>query len=187
MQRDKKGLEQGGGHAAIHSRGPHPRMPGVRQGSTLSGRCLTEQHSALSQGSISTPGRGECPADVRRPYFISWHRGRIFTAVSCGRGEERRWNWNRRAQPHLLSRPAVKAPKSGRRGAAARPGFQEQGRPVPGALGKRLSWTEPPRCLQQAGPRKVIQDSVLQDPGWACLLRLGWDGVRGPWLCGVGE
>lgn len=71
------------------------------------------------------PARGECPADVRGPYFISWHRGRIFAAVSCGRAQERRWNWNRRARPHLRALQLLKLP--GAAGAELRLGLWERG------------------------------------------------------------
>lgn len=55
---------------------------GVRQGSTVPWRCLAEFNAVpgLGQAAAPSPPRrgGECPADVRRLYFISWH-GTIFS------------------------------------------------------------------------------------------------------------
>lgn len=134
--KETKGLEQGGDtllfivavptHGCQESDGGAPyRVPDGAAFSAGPGLHLhpgTGVSALLTSGALTSfPGTG---AEFSQPRPV---------------GEERRWNWNRRAQPHLPAPPAVKAPKIGGRGAAARPRFQVCRRPVTGALGKCLS------------------------------------------------
>lgn len=105
----------------------------------------------------------------------------------CPVGEERRWNWNRRAQPHLLSPPAVKAPRNSERGAAARPGLRERRRPGHWCAGKvplldGASLLPSPGRTQKGNARQCCTGSRVGLPSAAGM---GWR--AGPWLCGVGE